>query len=166
MRTGYIADIRALIGNRPLMVPCSAGLLLTEANHILLQQRSDNHLWGLPGGALEPGENPADSARREVLEETGYKMGDIQLMQVFAGPNQYICYPNGDEVYCVTLAYICRDFKLVGEPDPEETLAVQFWPLAALPAAIHPTDWDVLVDLKQRLFKQDMEKMTDRKKHE
>lgn len=28
--------------------------------------------WTMPGGGLDPGEDPADAAVREVLEETGY----------------------------------------------------------------------------------------------
>ena len=38
---------------------------------ILLQRRTDDGLWGLPGGALEPGDSLEEAARRELLEETG-----------------------------------------------------------------------------------------------
>lgn len=38
---------------------------------ILLVRQSYRSNWGLPGGLLQRGEEPADGARREVLEEVG-----------------------------------------------------------------------------------------------
>jgi ADP-ribose pyrophosphatase len=44
-------------------------------------------LWELPAGAIDPGESPADAARRELLEETGYRAGTLtKLGQFFTGP--------------------------------------------------------------------------------
>ena len=37
----------------------------------LLERRSDNGMWGLPGGGVEPGESIVKAALREVKEETG-----------------------------------------------------------------------------------------------
>jgi 8-oxo-dGTP pyrophosphatase MutT (NUDIX family) len=36
--------------------------------------------WNTPGGNVDPGENPAAAARREVLEEAGLRVGDMQLL--------------------------------------------------------------------------------------
>lgn len=45
------------------------------------------HLWELPAGTLEPGENPAVAAARELEEETGYRAGRWRkLGEFYASP--------------------------------------------------------------------------------
>ncbi len=38
--------------------------------------------WGLPGGFLEPNENPFDGIKREIFEETGLEIENIELLRV------------------------------------------------------------------------------------
>ena len=38
--------------------------------------------WTLPGGGLEPGEDPERAARREVLEETGFRVVLDELLGI------------------------------------------------------------------------------------
>ncbi|HEY6485902.1 MAG TPA: NUDIX hydrolase [Candidatus Cybelea sp.] len=40
-------------------------------------------LWELPAGTSEPGESPAQGARRELREETGYTAGRLDLIGSF-----------------------------------------------------------------------------------
>lgn len=44
--------------------------------------RSEHEVWGLPGGGLEPGEDPADGAVREVWEETGQRVQDLRPLEL------------------------------------------------------------------------------------
>lgn len=56
-----------------------AGVLLVDAAGRILMQHRDAHApvspneWGMPGGGIEPGEEPAEAALRELLEETGLR---------------------------------------------------------------------------------------------
>jgi 8-oxo-dGTP pyrophosphatase MutT (NUDIX family) len=83
-------------------------------------KRSDSGLWGPPGGSTEPGERVEEAAKRETLEETGLEIGKMSLFNVFSGPELYYKYPNGDEVYNVTIVYLSRDFRR-GSGDPNQT---------------------------------------------
>jgi ADP-ribose pyrophosphatase YjhB (NUDIX family) len=46
-------------------------------NHVLRPASG----WGAPGGFLNPNEQPADTARREVFEETGLELEDLKLIK-------------------------------------------------------------------------------------
>ncbi len=46
-----------------------------------------DYLWELPAGRLDPGEKPLQAARRELIEETGYRARQwIKLASFFVSP--------------------------------------------------------------------------------
>ncbi|KAF0109072.1 MAG: MutT/NUDIX family protein [Anaerolineaceae bacterium] len=104
----HIQFLRKHVGHAPLLMVGAATLIVDEQNRLLLLHRSDNDCWGPPGGAVELGEVVEDAARREVREETGLELGDLSLFGVFSGPELFYVYPNGDEVYNVTIVYLAR----------------------------------------------------------
>ncbi|RPJ45085.1 MAG: NUDIX domain-containing protein, partial [Chloroflexi bacterium] len=124
---GYVQEIRALIGHRPLILASAEVLVLDNENRLLLQRRADNGLWAIPGGMMEPGETFEETARRETLEEVGLELGELELFTVLSGPDFYYKYPNGDEVYNVTAVYIARSFSGALKMD-EESTEIGFYP--------------------------------------
>lgn len=51
-------------------------VIIDDSDHVLLAHWVEGRrsAWTLPGGGLEPGEDPETAARREVLEETGFRV--------------------------------------------------------------------------------------------
>jgi len=107
----YIQSLRQHIGHAPILMVGAAILIVDEQNRLLLMKRSDSGCWGPPGGATEPGEVVDEAARREAFEETGLQVRGVSLFGVFSGPELYYKYPNGDEVYNVTIVYLSSDFS-------------------------------------------------------
>ncbi len=60
------------------VVRSSRGILMTE----LSARTNAEGLWNLPGGGLDPGEDPTDAVVREVHEETGQHVVDVALLTV------------------------------------------------------------------------------------
>ncbi len=107
----YLLELRKLVGLRPLLMVGAAALIVDEQDRLLLRKRSDSGCWGLPGGAVELGEAVETAARRDVREETGLELGELALFGVFSGPELFYRYPNGDEVYNVTIVTLTRDWR-------------------------------------------------------
>jgi 8-oxo-dGTP diphosphatase len=61
------------------------GVFVVHEGKALLLKRVKEHgegTWGLPGGHLEHGETFEECARREVFEEAGIKLDDVQVCGV------------------------------------------------------------------------------------
>ena len=134
----YIQTLRQHLGHAPILLVGAAVFVLDDQDRFLLLMRTDNKMWGIPGGAVELGEKVEDAARRETREEAGVEIGEMTLFGVFSGEELYYKYPNGDEVHNVTIIYLTRD--LIGEIkiDLEEHSGYQYFPLDALPENISP----------------------------
>ena len=112
--TGYIAEMRKLVGHRTIM-QCAASIMCVDGQgRLLLGRRTDNHLWGYSGGSMEIDEKAEDCARRELQEEMGLIADEIEFFCVNSGPETHYIYPNGDEVSNFEIVFICR--KWSGDP--------------------------------------------------
>lgn len=117
----YIRQLRQYIGHRPILMVGAAILVVDAQNRLLLMKRTDSGRWGPPGGATEPGERVEEAAKRETLEETSLQVGEMSLFGVFSGPELYYKYPNGDEVYNITIVYLSRNYQGQVTLDHEHT---------------------------------------------
>ena len=73
--------------------------------------------WTLPGGKVDFGETLLEAAGREVLEECGIEVGDLEIISI------------GDEIipgkHFVTIGFLCRDFS--GGPEIREPNEITEW---------------------------------------
>jgi len=103
---------------------------ITEDNKVLMvhQYRHAAEIVSLeiPGGVIDPGEEPQQAMRRELLEETGYQFDDFELLTVvYANPSTA-----NNHTYC----YLARGGKKVQEQhlDEQEEIVVEEFTIAEI----------------------------------
>ena len=131
---GYIMDLRAVVGHRPLIMTCAGVLVLNEYNQLLLQKRADNGLWGYPGGSMELCESFEECAARELREETGLVAKELVHYMNISGDAVHYFYPNGDEIYAAEEIFLCRAYDGVLQRQESEVFELKFFDLDGLPS--------------------------------
>jgi ADP-ribose pyrophosphatase YjhB (NUDIX family) len=130
----FVLDLRASIGQQPLPLPSVTAVVLDDAERVLLVRRADNDRWALVTGCLEPGEQPAAGALREVQEETGVLVETERIVSVSALP--LATCPNGDQVYWLDVTFRCRPVGGEARVNDDESVDVRWHELSELPASL------------------------------
>jgi 8-oxo-dGTP diphosphatase len=110
---------------RPSYRVVVGAILFNEQGQILLCRHTyrRRYPWGLPGGDIKFGEDPADAVRRELWEETGLSVQVAKLL----------CVESSKEVHRVILTYLCTGISGTFIPN-EEVSMIRYFDTGELPA--------------------------------
>ena len=137
--SAYVKHIRAKIGHELLLLPGVTAVVINERDEVLLQLRRDSKTWAPPSGGVEPGETVADTAIREVYEETGISVEPERVVAVLSGRDYCVTYPNGDKMATVTTVFRCRPLATEApRVNDDESLDIRYFPRDALPDNMLP----------------------------
>ncbi len=125
----FVLSLRESIGHAPLPLVGVTAVVFRDEK-VLLGKRADNGSWQSVSGIVDPGEEPADAAVRECLEEAGVVVKATRLALVQQMPR--ITYANGDQVDYLDLVFRCE--WVSGDPHPVdgELTEVGFYGLGEL----------------------------------
>jgi ADP-ribose pyrophosphatase YjhB (NUDIX family) len=89
------------------LVPAASAVVADQTGAILLIERTDNGLWTIPGGGMEVGESIAQTAVREVREETGLKVAVERLVGIYSDPRHVVEYSDGEVRQQFSVCFAC-----------------------------------------------------------
>ncbi|RWZ68465.1 NUDIX domain-containing protein [Labedella populi] len=126
----FIIALREKIGTAPLWLSGVTAVVL-RAEEVLLVKRADTGEWTPVTGIIDPGEEPAIAALREVEEEADVTAVVERLAWVRV--TDPVVYPNGDRSQYLDLVFRLR--WTAGDPAPAdgENTEARWFPLDALP---------------------------------
>jgi len=137
----YLWRLRQAVGNELVLMPGAMVALQRDDGQVLLTKRADDGSWCLPAGAAEVGGSFARTAIDELAEETGIDVAEEDLVpfaSLSEAEEHTIHYPNGDVTHCFAICFLAKSWRGDPRPDHNESTAVKFVPLSAVPEPIHP----------------------------
>ncbi len=135
----------------------AVGVVFNDVGQVLLVEHvfRPYYPWGLPGGWVEYGENPAEAVQREIKEELGLKVEVKQLL--FCRPQGY--GPQKGVPRGLTLAFYCRPVDGWPRSDLKpasayEVLSTQWNDPVAIKRSLAPLD-QLAINLAAQVFQRE-----------
>ncbi|MCX5389123.1 NUDIX domain-containing protein [Streptomyces sp. NPDC006482] len=128
----FIRALRETAGHQLLFLPGVSAVVFDDRGRVLLGRRSDNGIWAVIGGIVEPGEQPAECAVREVYEETAVRCVPerIVLVETLRKP---VVYANGDTCQYMDVSFRCRAVGGEAKVNDDESTEVGWFEVDDLP---------------------------------
>lgn len=127
----FVLALREKIGTAPLWLSGVTAVVLREGQ-VLLVRRADTGAWTPVTGIIDPGEEPAIAAIREVLEEADVVVtADVLTLVNTTAP---VTYSNGDRSQYLDLVFRCSWVSGTPFPADGENTEAAWFDLDALPA--------------------------------
>jgi ADP-ribose pyrophosphatase YjhB (NUDIX family) len=140
----YIRRIRSRVGRDRIFYPWAGLALRDGSGRIFLVRLAQNGQWHCPGGGMEIGERPAETAARELAEETGLICAGDRLLGCFS--RHLRSFENGDRIHGIA---ILLEGTIVGgrqrDDETGEIDAAGWFDSSGLPPLEPP--WDARVRL-------------------
>jgi ADP-ribose pyrophosphatase YjhB (NUDIX family) len=128
----YLGRQRAFAGDEErLLFVAARGVIIDDQNRLLLIQRSDNHRWAIPAGAMELGESMEECAIREVWEETGLTATSLTPFAFYS--QAQFTNDFGHSYQQILMAFRIHTWSGELLTETDETVDAGFFPLDALP---------------------------------
>jgi 8-oxo-dGTP pyrophosphatase MutT (NUDIX family) len=125
--SAYLHSLRRAVGHELILVPSVTAVIFDIRGRLLLGRNAESTIWVAPGGAIDPGELPADAVARETWEETGLFVRPLAIIGVYGGPEFYVTYGNGDRVAYVTTVFECAAVGGQLRPDGKEIVELRYF---------------------------------------
>jgi ADP-ribose pyrophosphatase YjhB (NUDIX family) len=126
----YVLQLRAKVGHDLLWMP-GVTAVIRRGDELLLVKRRDNGEWTPVTGIVDPGEEPAVTAVREAVEETGVEIRVDRLASTGAG--REMTYDNGDRAVYLDITFACTWLSGEAYVADDESVEVRWFPLDGLP---------------------------------
>ncbi|WP_268870203.1 NUDIX domain-containing protein [Mammaliicoccus sciuri] len=79
----YISSLRDKVGHAPVILVGALVLIFNKDKQVLLQLRSDNESWGLPGGTMESENLLKKRQLEKYMKKLIWKSKTLNLLQIF-----------------------------------------------------------------------------------